>query len=470
MKLVAPAVTPPLDEGFRPAVLANHAFLEEVAASGTGVPLAIALERNDGITSVYRTQVFGPGAGRDAANSMYVERLVKFLLWQRGGWKITIGGNPQIAAELQTAYAPGGVKAFDANLMGVDVYEQPFTVQSADIDKMPEEAEQTMSIGGHLQGCRVGFDLGASDRKASAVMDGEVVFSEEVEWDPKGQSDPQYHWDGVMDSIKRAAEHLPRLDGIGGSAAGIYIDNRAKVASLFRGISKEDFNARIKDMFINIGKALGAPLVVVNDGDVTALAGGMELEDVGILGIAMGSSEAGGYLDTSGHINGWLNELAFCPIDYNPQAAVDEWSEDYGCGAKYFSQQAVARLVGPAGIGAADGTEEGMGEPEILKVVQELHTKGDERAVKILETIGVWLGYAIAHYADFYEIKHVLVLGRVTSGEGGPTMLREAQKVLKQDFPTLAQQISLHLPDEANRRVGQAIAAASLPELSERTG
>jgi predicted NBD/HSP70 family sugar kinase len=464
MKLVSPEIVPPLDPEFKPAVLACHAFADEVQASGKGAPLAIALEREEGAVTRYETAVFGPEARREAANNQYAERLVKFLLWQRGGWKMTIGGCPDIAATIKETYGPGGIREFDADLMA-DVYERPFIVESCELEDMPEASEGARAIGGHLEGCRVGFDLGASDRKASAVIDGEVVFSEEVEWAPKTQSDPQYHWDGVMDSIRRAAEHLPRVDAIGGSAAGIYVNNRALVASLFRGIPQEEFNTKIKDMFIKIGQEWNAPLVVVNDGDVTALAGGMELEDVGILGIAMGSSEAGGYLDMNGHINGWLNELAFCPVDYNPNAAVDEWSQDYGVGAKYFNQQGVARLAPVAGIGAVDGIEAGMGEPEILKVVQELLASGDERAEKILATIGVWLGYAIAHYADFYDMKHVLILGRVTSGRGAEIMMREAERVLRDEFPLLAERIGLHTPDEASKRVGQAIAAASLPEI-----
>lgn len=465
IKLIEPSIQPPLDPEFKPAVLANHNFLREVEASGQGVPLKICLERNDGITSVYETQVFGPGAGRDEANCFYVERTVKFLLWQRGAWKITIAGSRELAAHIAGLYRPGGERGFDADLMGNDVYEEPFTVVGCAYEDAPAEREQQMAIGGHLEGCRVGFDLGASDRKASAVVDGEVLYSEEVEWDPKVQTDPQYHWDGVMDSIRNAAAKMERVDAIGGSSAGIYVNNRAKVASLYRGVPKDQFDARIKDMFIRIGEEFGCPLVVVNDGDVTALAGGMELEDTGILGIAMGSSEAGGYLDLGGHINGWLNELAFCPVDYNPEASVDEWSGDYGCGVRYFNQQGVFRLVPVAGIGAEDGIEEGMGEPEVLKVVQKLHLSGDERAARILETIGVWLGYAVAHYADFYDIKHLLILGRVTSGEGGPTMLREAQRVLDTEFPDLATRVRMHLPDEKNRRVGQSIAAASLPEI-----
>ena len=141
----------------------------------------------------------------------------------------------------------------------------------------------------------------------------------------------------------------------------------------------------------------------------------MDLNDGGVLGVAMGTSEAGGYVDLNGNITGWLNELAFVPADYCEQAMVDEWSGDYGCGVKYFSQDAVIKLAPAAGI----ELDASLSPAEKLKVVQQLHSQGDERAKKIFETIGVYFGYAVACYAMFYEIKHVLILGRVTSGEGG---------------------------------------------------
>ncbi|MFO7945353.1 MAG: ROK family protein [Armatimonadota bacterium] len=464
MKLIEPSIKPPLDPDFKPAVLANHAFLAEVQASGSARPVKIAVEREDGVTSVYETQIFEADAGHDDENFMFVERIVKFLLWQRGGWKIVIGGAPEIGQRIKDAYAPGGEREFDADLMG-GVYDKEFTVEVVSLDEVPAAKKKAISIGGHLEGCRVGFDLGASDRKSAAVIDGEVVYSDEIEWDPKNQEDPQYHWDGVMESIQLAVDKMPRVDAIGGSAAGIYVDNRAKVASLFRGIPDDQFKEKIEDMFIRMGEEFGCPLVVVNDGDVTALAAGMDLEDDSILGIAMGSSEAGGYLNNEGRINGWLNELAFAPLDFNPDGPVDEWSGDQGVGAQYFNQVGVARMCPRAGLGEEDGIEEDMDLPQLLKVVQKLHLDGDERAEKVLATIGVWLGYTLAHYADFYDLKHVLILGRVTSGEGGPTMLREARRVLEQEFPELADQIELHLPDETSRRHGQAIAAASLPEI-----
>lgn len=460
MELVAPTTAAPLDPDFRPPVLANRAFLAAVDESGQGVPLKLALERGDGSVTVFETQAFAPGAPGAGANLQYAERLVKFLLWQRGGWKVTVGGHEQIADHLKEVYSPDGARAFDYDFMG-GVYEQTFTVESVPLDQVPEEQDTTMALGRHLEGNRIGFDLGASDRKTSAVVDGESVFEEEIAWDPKNQSDPKYHYDGIVHSINRAAEHLPHVDAIGGSAAGVWINSRVLIASLFRGIPEDKFDAEIKDIMLGIGEEMGVPIVVANDGEVTALAGSMSLEDNGVLGIAMGSSEAAGYVTMDGNITGWLNELAFAPVDYNPGAPQDEWSEDIGAGALYFSQQAVGRLAPVAGIELDPDKD----LPEQLEDVQAMHEDGDERAHSIFETMGVYLGYAIAHYADFYDFEHMLVLGRCTSGKGGPTMLGKAQEILDGEFPELAAKMELHLPDERLRRVGQAIAAASLPVI-----
>jgi len=463
LKLIEPQVVPPLHPEFRPAALINRAFVEAAEASGDAVPLVIGLEREGGLRSVYKTQVHAPDSEMAAANLLYTERLVKALLWVRGGSKIIVGGPEEIGRHIEQVYSEYGARSFDGDLMG-GVYEEPFTVEITDADAVGEPREQSVRIGRHLEGCRIGLDLGASDRKVAAVIEGEDVYSEEVPWDPKNQADPQYHYDGIKDAFDTAASHMPRVDAIGVSAAGIYINNRAMVASLFRSIPEDLFASRINDIFLNIRDTHwpGVPIAVANDGDVTALAGAMSLEDNAVLGIAMGSSQAGGYVDTEGNVTGWLNEVAFVPIDLNPAAPVDEWSGDYGCGVQYFSQQAVVRLAPAAGI----ALDESKGVPEQLVDIQEMFAAGDERPRAIYETIGCYLGYAVAHYADFYDIRHLLIMGRVTSGEGGQIILKKAQEVLEVEFPKLASQINMNLPDESERRVGQAIAAASLPEIS----
>jgi predicted NBD/HSP70 family sugar kinase len=459
-KLIAPKFVPPLDPDFRPAALANRAFCKEVAESGKGVPLVLALERSDGAVSHFETRVFPEGHPRSEANLRYAERIFKFLLWQRGGWRAYVGGPRSIGDHIRQRYSPDGVRAFDYRFMGEDVYDRVFAVVSCAPSQVPAEREVGKPLGRHLDGCRIGFDLGASDRKVSAVIDGKAVYSEEVVWQPRIQTDPEYHYREIMTALQTAASKMPRVDAVGGSSAGIYVDNQVRVASLFRGIPRERYD-EVRNLFLRIRDELGVPLEIVNDGDVTALAGSMALEDNNVLGIAMGSSEAAGYVNTEGSITGWLNELAFAPVDYNPEAPAEEWSGDRGVGALYFSQQCVFRLAPKVGIEVPGD----LTLAEKLKFVQEELEAGHKGAAKIWQSMGYYLGYTIAHYADFYELKHVLVLGRCTSGRGGQIILDGANEVFEAEFPELAARINIQLPDERSRRVGQSIAAASLPAI-----
>lgn len=458
--LVEPKHLPALDRGFRPAVLANRAFQRAVATAGSGVPLVLGLQRAGGSVSRFETLVFPGGDPRAGANLFYAERLLKFLLWQRGALKVFVGGPQSVAEYIQRCYAPGGERAFDYHFLGDRVYQTPLTIVSCTPEDVPPERERERPLGRHLGGCRIGFDLGASDLKISAVVDGQAVYSDEIVWEPRRQADPLYHYEAIMAAIRMAAARMPRVDAIGGSAAGIYIDNRPMVASLFRGIPEDRFH-RVRTMFFRIREEMGVPLEVVNDGEVTALAGSMSLGDNGILGIALGSSQAGGYVTRAGNITDWLNELAFCPLDYSPDAPLEEWSGDRGCGALYLSQQGVFRLAPRAGIDIPNGGS----DAEKLEFVQRRLEAGHQGATQIWQTIGTYMGYAIAHYADFYELKHVLILGRCTSGRGGPLILEGARTVLRSEFPELAAQVNVQLPDEKSRRVGQAIAAASLPAI-----
>jgi len=462
MILPQPRFVPPLDPDFRPAALANRAFDAEVAAAGGEVRLVLGLERANGNLSRFETRVFPEGHPRFAANLAHVERIVKFLLWARGGWSLFAGGPRAIGEHLARAYAPNGARGFDARFLGEQVYQKPFTVISCAAEEVPPACESGQALGRHLDGCRIGFDLGASDLKVSAVVDGEPIFSEEIVWEPVGQVDPNYHYSRIHDALKLARSKLTRLDAIGGSSAGIYVDNRPMVASLFRGVPAERFG-EIRNMFLRLRDEFGVPLEVINDGDVTALAGAMSLEDDGVLGIALGSSEAAGYVDPHGSITGWLNELAFAPVDYNPTAPADEWSRDTGVGSQYFSQQCVFRLAPLVGIDLPEDAT----KAEKLKHVQSYLEAGHAGARQIWESIGVYLGYGLAQYASFYEIKHVLILGRVTSGHGGDLILRGAKEVLASEFPKVAAAINIQLPDEKSRRVGQSIAAASLPRLRQ---
>lgn len=451
-----------LDPGFQPMTVVLDEYEKNVKASDKTSTLTIAVERNKGFVSTYAYDIYADGTGHDEENYGIAERIIKTMLWTRGGWKIIIHGSKYIADRIKADYTKGGAREFDADFMA-RVYEKDFEVEGlCPMCPAPKTNETSNAIGRHLDGCRIGFDAGGSDRKVSAVINGESVYSEEVVWFPKITEDPNYHYNGILEAMKTAASHMPRVDAIGVSSAGVYVDNKIMVASLFLKVSDEDFEKKVKTMYIDVAKEIGdVPLEVANDGDVTALAGAMDLGDNNVLGIAMGTSEAGGYVDGSGNITGWLNELAFVPVDYNKDAMVDEWSGDYGCGVKYFSQDGVIKLCPAAGI----ELDESASPAEKLKVVQKLMAEGDERAAKIYETIGVYFGYAIAYYAKFYDIKHVLIMGRVTSGEGGTILLSKANEVLASEYPEIAKKTVLHIPDEKSRRVGQSVAAASLPEI-----
>ena len=450
-----------LDSGFMPMALVCREMRENTAKDGQDI--VVAVERNQGYTYVYKTRIYKDNTGHDEENCKFIDRIAKTLLWVAGGYKITIAGSPVIGEYIKSAFSYGGSRDFDVRFME-RVYEAKFEVIVCDLADAPVEKSSACPIGKHLDGCRIGFDAGGSDRKVSAVIDGETVYSEEVVWFPKTNSDPSYHYEGILSAMKTAASHMPRVDAIGVSSAGVYVDNKIMVASLFIKVNDEDFEKTVKNMYINVAREIGEniPIEVANDGDVTALAGAMSLEDNGILGIAMGTSEAAGYVDMDGNITGWLNELAFAPVDFNERAMVDEWSGDYGCGVKYFSQDGVIKLAPYAGI----ELDESLSPAEKLKVVQGLMKEGDERAKAIYETIGTYFGYTLAYYAEFYDIKHVLIMGRVTSGDGGEILLNKAREVIAVEFPELGEKMTLNIPDEKARRVGQSVAAASLPKLN----
>ena len=445
---------PELDPGFIPLYKYNSAFLRSAAK-----PVGIALERANGEMASVETYIHGTPEMREA-DRYYIDRLVKTLLWMKGGYRIFVRGNEDIYNYLRSIYCAGGKQEFDWDYMA-NVFERPFEVVSVDV--LPAAKDSPKAIGGHKDGCRIGFDAGGSDRKVSAVIDGEAVYSEEVVWFPKTNSDPEYHYNGIVAALRSAAAHMPRVDAVGVSSAGIYINNRTMSASLFLKVPKDEFDAKVKDIYIRaITDTFGKiPFCVVNDGDVTALAGAMSLKENRVLGIAMGTSEAAGFVDAEGRITGWLNELAFVPVDANPDAMRDEWSGDIGCGVKYFSQDGVNKLAPRAGI----ELDEALSPAEKLKAVQKLMDEGDERAAAVYRSIGVYLAHTLAYYESLYGCRSVLLLGRVMSGKGGDLIISACENVLHSEYPELADRLRLALPDEYFRRVGQSAVAASLPEI-----
>ena len=444
---------PVLDPEFTPLLKFNRAFLKNAKK-----PVSVAVERADGQMATTHTFIYGTPEMAEA-DRYYIDRLVKTALWMKGGFRIYVD-DKGIYDYLCSVYCKGGAREFDWDFMS-NIYEKPFEIVLT--DKVPESLDAPKPMGGHLEGCRIGFDAGGSDRKVSAVIDGETVFSEEVVWLPKINPDPEYHYEGIVSALKAAAAHMPRVDAVGVSSAGIFINDRTMSASLFLKVPKELYEEKVKDIFIRaITDTFGnVPYAVANDGDVSALAGTMSLNDNNVLGIAMGTSEAVGYVNEDGCITGWLNELAFVPVDANPDAMRDEWSGDIGCGVKYFCQDGVNKLAPRAGI----ELDENLSPAEKLKVTQKLMENDDARAVQVYESIGTYLGHTLAYYFEHYGFKYVLLLGRVMSGKGGDILLDTCRKVLDDEYPEYAAKIRLTLPDEKFRRVGQSMAAASLPEM-----
>merc|ERR1711972_1240199 len=145
-------------------------------------------------------------------------------------------------------------------------------------------------------------------------------------------------------------------------------------------------------------------------------------------------------------------------------------------GGVYLGQRAATRLAKKGGIDLpADmmpdhpnmNQASHVPHAQCLKLIQAAmkDPKKEPQARKIYETVGVYLGYSIALYCEHYPLDHLMIMGRVSSGDGGQVMLDKAKEVIKTEFPQY-QHIQFHTPDEHFKRVGQCIAAAALPPLS----
>ena len=394
-----------------------------------------------------------------------VERIAKFVLWSAGGWKLYLAGPDAVVKPVAKAYTKKGARAFDYDFFS-SLYGRPVEAVVVPWRKVPEPSEKPALVKTVADGCRIGFDLGASDFKISALKNGKVVFSKEFPWDPRNQPDPEYHYSKLTAGLKEAAASLPRVDAIGGSTAGTLVGQKIGIASLFRAVKEKNPSKFpvAQNMFYRIEKDWGVPFAIYNDGDVTALAGMITMGRKGILGVAMGSSEAVGYVDMKGRMTGRISELAFAPVDFNPTAPRCEWSGDSGVGAMAFSQQAVNWLAEKYGF----KFPKSMKLPERLKVVQAAMEKGDAKALKVYIQIGRFLAHAIPWYNEFYDYENMMILGRVTSGLGGEVILESAKTMLKDFYPAWAEKIDIFMPDEKARRLGQSVAAAQIPVIRKR--
>ncbi len=428
--------------------------------------VAIAWERENGL--VYRYDLPIPTNLHKAEAqviSNLVERIAKFIVWSAGGWKLYLSGPDAVVKPVAKAYTKKGLRAFDYDFF-TSIYGRPVEAVIVPLAKCPKMNEKPLTVKTATDGCRIGFDLGASDFKISALNNGKVVFSKEFPWDPVPQADPEYHYNMLTAGLKEAAAALPRVDAIGGSTAGTLVGEKMGIASLFRGVkakNPEKFEVA-QNMFFRIKKDWGVPFAIYNDGDVTAFAGMLTMNKKGILGIAMGSSEAVGFVDSKGRLTGRISELAFAPVDLNPKSPKCEWSQDYGVGAMAFSQQAVNWLAQKFGF----KFPKTMKLPERLKVVQAAMENGDEKALKVYIQIGRFLAHSIPWYAEFYDYQNLMILGRVTSGLGGLVILETAKAMLKDLYPEYAEKIDIFMPDEQARRLGQSVAAAQIPVIAKK--
>ena len=450
------------DTGFQAPLKALN-FLR-AHAHGDEQTIAIAWEREDG--NVYRYDMTVPARIHPAMMpgvKHLVERVVKFVLWSAGGWKLSLSGPDAIVKPIARAYTKKGARAFDWAFFK-DLYGRDMKVEIVPLAKMPEMHEREVVVKNNTNGCRIGFDLGASDFKISALRRGKVVFSKEFPWDPRNQPDPEYHYSKLSAGLEEAAVALGgKVDAIGGSTAGTLVGRRLGPASLIRAVLEKAPEKKdvARGLFDRIAEEWQCPFEVFNDGDVTALAGAISMKRTGVLGIAMGSSEAAGYVNPKGALTGRISELAFAPVDLNPNAPQDEWSGDAGVGAMYFSQQAVDHHARAFGF----KFPKSMKLPERLKVVQEAMEKHDPRALRVYLEIGRHLANSAAWYHEFYDYSNLMILGRVTSGFGGEVVLNTAQMGLEAIDPYLAEQIEIFMPDEKSRRLGQSVAAAQIPQI-----
>ena len=249
-------ISPPLDPAFRPSGRARRALEERIRASGLAIPVTLAVEQPGGTVSRHETVAWPDGHPEAALGDHHAERLLKTLLWTRGGSRVHVDGPDRLVGHLRRHFAEEPTGIFDARI-AAEIYLRPLELVRTPAAEMPSSGGATVALGGHLDGCRIGFDLGASDRKVAAVIDGKVVFSEEVPWDPASHADPQWHYDGIDDSLRRAAAHLPRVDAIGGSAAGVYVDSQVRVASLFRSVPRDLFETRVRGLFVELRAGVG---------------------------------------------------------------------------------------------------------------------------------------------------------------------------------------------------------------------
>lgn len=174
---------PELDPQFIPFGVWMNAY-----RVGAEMPLAIAVERDQGHISAHRTKIHGTPEMAEA-DYRYVERFVKFLLWSIGGFRIYVCGCSPLAQRLKEAYTLAGERKFDAQFMQ-DVYEVPMEVLDLPLEQCPQANESAVPLAAIWRVAASALTLAAQTGRSPPVVDGQTVYSEEVVWHPKTQEDP----------------------------------------------------------------------------------------------------------------------------------------------------------------------------------------------------------------------------------------------------------------------------------------
>jgi len=477
--LVKPKIAAPLDPDFAPLVLAKKNYFKYV--SGSPFNLEWALPRADGCAR-YKLPVFAESHPDFGASIYLAGVLIQEMMWQRSASELILSGPAKICEALKQAYSPTGAFAFEVSSMPnvCGTPDKPFQVSIiADAKQLPSARDTPQVCGKDASGCRLAFDLGKSDIKTVAVMDNQVLDSKETEWDVTDPN-PDYHYNAIIKAMRETAAKLPRIDAIGGSATGtVSGDNEATWCDIFPNVPPDVYRAKVVDIFKRLAHEMapGKPLKVINDGEVTALAAVQKIKKGNVMGISMGSSEGGGYANVDGNLLGWINELCYVPLDLNPNAPTDPWTKGAHTGIShmYLGQRGATKLAAKAGVEVPANYV--YPHPDMCTIKHETHAQclkliqkamadpaQEPQVRKLYETQGVYLGYALAQYCEFYAIDHIMILGRVSKGKGGDLMLETAKKVLMAEFPQLGG-MEFHTADDHFKAVGQCIAAAALPSL-----
>jgi len=484
--LVRPAVPAPLDPNFSPLILGKRQYLKHTKDCKD--KLEWAMPRSDGCAR-YSLPVF-PAGSADAEASIYLAGvLIQEMIWQRSASELQLAGPPHICEPLKAAFSIGGAYEYEVKSMPMvcGTPTVPFQVKIvSSTGDLPPAKDTPQVCGKNANGCRLAFDLGKSDIKTVAVKDNVVLDSAETEWDVTAV-DPQYHFDAIVTAMRKTianakAKGFDTIQAVGGSATGtVSGDNEATWCDIFPNVPPDVYKEKVVDIFKRIAKEVAGdvPLKVINDGEVTALAAVQKLGGKGnVLGISMGSSEGGGYANEDGNLLGWINELCYIRLDLNPEAPTDPWTKGAHTGIShmYLGQRGATKLAARAGVDVPDNlvyphpdmcTIRHENHAQCLKLIQKAMTDPakEPEVRQLYRTVGVYLGYGLAQYCEFYKIDHVMILGRVSKGAGGDLMLDTAKEVLATEFPEYSG-MQFHTADDHFKAVGQCIAAAALPSLA----